>query len=202
MASAASGTNSSSTAFTSGTRTAAYREMVGCDVSRISPMNSCVAFCRRYMHAASTALYSPSDFGRPTCFFHGLSSASFTGFRMVEDALQCDGDGRRPGQGSLRPGDHLLHVAFGYPANGTDAQDRHVEPLRRGHVQAGEARQPVPCVCRCRLDARVAAEQPGPAHRVLIGWPGTPLLPPARGPRGELAPGALMPGAPNSPTPS
>ena len=35
-------------------------------------MNSCVAFCRRYMHAASTALYSPSDFGRPVRLFHGF----------------------------------------------------------------------------------------------------------------------------------
>ena len=36
IASAASRTNSSSTAFTSGTRTATYREIVGCDVSRVS----------------------------------------------------------------------------------------------------------------------------------------------------------------------
>src|ERR1700685_2967925 len=28
--------------------------MVGCDAYRMSPMNSCVAFCRRYMQAAST----------------------------------------------------------------------------------------------------------------------------------------------------
>jgi len=32
----------------------------------------------RYMHAASTALYSPSDFGRLVRLFHGSSSASFT----------------------------------------------------------------------------------------------------------------------------
>src|ERR1700683_3001288 len=52
--------------------------MVGCDAYRMSPMNSCVAFCRRYMQAASTASYSPKDFGLPVGLFHGSQSTSFT----------------------------------------------------------------------------------------------------------------------------
>jgi hypothetical protein len=77
---------------------------------------------------------------------------------MVEDTSQCHGDGRRPGQGSLRPGDHLPHFAFGYLADGANTQDGYVEPLQRSHVQASKARQPVPCIRRRCLDPSVTAE--------------------------------------------
>ncbi len=71
MASRTSGTNSSRTLFTRGTRIVTIRETVGGEIPRRSPKNSCVPLCRRYMQAISTALYSPHAFGRPTFLFHG-----------------------------------------------------------------------------------------------------------------------------------
>ena len=55
MASSADGTNSSRTALTTGTRTVTIRDTVGCETPFMSPRNSCVPFCRRYMHAISAA---------------------------------------------------------------------------------------------------------------------------------------------------
>jgi len=70
-ASCAVGTNSSKTAFTSGTSVVTILDTVDCDVSLKSPTNSCVTFWRRYMQASSTAWYNPNDFGRPVFLFHG-----------------------------------------------------------------------------------------------------------------------------------
>src|SRR4051794_31957824 len=77
MASAAVGTNSSSTALIIGTNVVTILDTVGCDTSRRSPRNSWVPFCRRYIHAISTARYNPHAFGRAVFLFHGSVSASW-----------------------------------------------------------------------------------------------------------------------------
>jgi hypothetical protein len=62
---------------------------------------------------------------------------------MVKDTLQGHGDRRSPGELSLRPGEHPAYVVLRYQACGAGAQDGHMEPLRRGHVEAGKARKPL-----------------------------------------------------------
>ena len=70
------GTNSSSSVLLIGTRSVTMRDTVDQEMSGRSPGNSWVGFCRRYMHAISTARYSPHDLGRPTFLCHGSGKAS------------------------------------------------------------------------------------------------------------------------------
>src|SRR4030081_3511879 len=87
IASAAVGTNSSSTALMTGTSIVTILDTVDCEISRMSPKNSCVPFCRRYIHEISTAWYSPHDFGRPDFLLHDFSSALWT---RITSSCICD----------------------------------------------------------------------------------------------------------------
>src|SRR5215207_577816 len=88
MASSALGTNSSRTDLTTGTSLVTMRDTVDWEMPRRSPRNSWVLFWRRYMHAISTARYSPHDFGRPTLLFHGFLSRPWT--RRTSSSI-CEG---------------------------------------------------------------------------------------------------------------
>src|SRR5947209_20293410 len=78
MACLASGTNSASTALTTGTSVVTIRETVDWETPSKSPRNSSVPLCRRYIHAISTARYNPHAFGRPIFLFHGAGKVIAT----------------------------------------------------------------------------------------------------------------------------